>query len=154
LIGALLAAAISLISIFVNNLIQLSTNKANIHARRAEMTLSKRLEAFTNLASSLAKVGETAIGIRIAMRNKDNVHADELISNLGQFMDNLAESYGRNSIYFPSRISESLVEGINLVLDYDVKKAISYDEYYQLHVKCYDTLSLLTEEIRLYLGEK
>ena len=69
-------------------------------------------------------------------------------------MGDLAESFGRNSIYFPSRISESLSEGIESILQYSVKDTVAYDEYRQLHDKCNETLALLTEEVRLYLGEK
>ena len=69
-------------------------------------------------------------------------------------MGELAESYGRNSIYFPSRINESLSEGIEKILKYNVRETVTYDEYHKLHVECNETLSLLTHEIRLYLGEK
>ena len=84
LIGASIAAVISILSLLVNNFIQFSNNKANIRARRSEITISKRLEAFEDLASSLAEVREGAIGIRIAMRNDGKDHLDDQISKLPQ----------------------------------------------------------------------
>ena len=107
IIGASITAIVALVGIVINNYIQYLNTKASIRARRTEITLNKRLDAFAKVGSSLSRVNANVKRLRMArLLKKPENEVEKLLQELYDSLNTMIDVYHDSIIYFTKRVND------------------------------------------------
>ena len=99
---AIVAITISAIVSVISAIITYKNNKANILAKRSEMSFEKRLEAYRELIESMGKLTLQLQRISLEFNNKKRVK--ELSEDGRLLLDSFFTNYTRYRIFMPKNI--------------------------------------------------
>ena len=145
---AIIAMVISAIVSIASAYISFQNNKANIQARRLEMSFEKQLDAFKDLNERTGEIRAIVFSANEISKTQRSVN--KYFNTLSKIYDDYYASINKYRVYLPSNIQSAYVEFADKVADYLSKANIEDNQklYKALDRKENQILSLLNQ----YMG--